>query len=204
MDIPIFAGQGTSAANSLHTIKDCLCSTTSKFLLSRCYEAFTAELQSLSVQDLALLDINIDDFKTEQDLLHFHNRYATNAVLSGSSLLLIQVLRYLSFLEASNASFQCTLEANTTVLGFSSGILPACVVASSTSPMSYISNALEAYRLALWIGIRIQSYRTQTLTLASLKRDSSLPWSLVVLGLTPETLEKTLTTFNKASKMFHL
>lgn len=209
--LPIFTGQGTSAATSPLTRQTALSdasSSSGSLLLSACYDAFHNELSCLPASDFSALEIDRADFSLPKDLISTHKqRYQQNAVISGSTLFLIQALRYLAFVEATRASlnsvtpFSDVLKGNTQyrlgVLGFSSGVLPACVVATSFSTLGYITRTVEAYRLAIWIGIRSHLYRVQVLITASLDLNTDLPWSLVFTGITKLEAEEALACYNK-------
>ncbi|KAG6866326.1 Type I Iterative PKS [Blastosporella zonata] len=211
LHLPIFAGQGTSAATSSQTRQTALSdasSSSGSLLLSACYDAFHQELSCLSVDDFSALRIDIADFSTPSDLLSSpRGLYLHNPVVSGSTLFLIQTLRYLAFVEATCIStssltpfsdvLKANVEHNLGVLGFSSGILPACVVATSFSTFGYITKAVEAYRLALWIGIRSHLYRVETLKAASLDLYTDLPWSLVFIGIGRDEAEEAIAAFSK-------
>jgi hypothetical protein len=95
----------------------------------------------------------------------------------------------------SPSRFTGVLKANAShnlgVLGFSSGVLSACVVAASQSTLAYISNAIEAFRLSFWIGVRTLGYQRNAL------RDGGigLPWSVVLLGVDREEAEDAVEVF---------
>ncbi|KAG6896291.1 Type I Iterative PKS [Termitomyces sp. T32_za158] len=211
--LPIFTGQGTSAANSPKTRQTAISdasSSSGSLLLSECYKAFHHELSSLPASDFSALEIDRADFSLPNDLISTPKQcYQQNAVVSGSALFLIQTLRYLAFVEAtcvprnSVTPFNDVLKGNIQyglgVLGFSSGILPACVVATSFSTLSYITRAVEAYRLAIWVGIRSHLYRVQVLIAASLDLKTDLPWSLVLTGIAIFEAEEALATYNKGT-----
>ena len=136
-------------------------------------------------------------------------RYLYNPVITGPALFLVQALRYLAFTEGRGSTkrhepFSNILRSNKKhgvgILGFSSGILPACVVGSSNSVIEFISRAVEAFRLTLWIGIRSQLYRKKTLSLSTPSVQPSLPWSLVFFGLNRQAAEAALEKFNKVIK----
>ncbi|EEB96547.1 hypothetical protein MPER_04305 [Moniliophthora perniciosa FA553] len=81
------------------------------------------------------------------------------------------------------------------VLGFSSGILPACLIATSASISTYLSRAVELYRLALWIGIRAQIYRADAESRIPVYDPRLSSWSVVFLGLTPTLAQEALDVF---------
>jgi hypothetical protein len=179
-------------------------------LLSAYHETFHAELSTLSASDLHNIDVDATDFIQKESLLELpKERYANNPIISGPSLFIIQTLRYLAFIEATGSStnsltpfsdlLKPNLEHGLGILGFSSGILPACVVGTSFSTVSYFSRAVEAYRLSVWIGMRTQLYRRASLDAAFIDRDTSLPWSLVLLGTSKTKVEESIINFNKVA-----
>ncbi|KAL0945469.1 hypothetical protein HGRIS_000958 [Hohenbuehelia grisea] len=202
----IFSAEGTAAANSTQTREQALrdaASPAGALLLSSCFETFHNELSALTPEELVKADIDVADFRTKESLLAVPNdRYLNNSLITGTTLFLIQSLRYLAFAEASGIAhgsltpFSDVLKQNLAhglgVLGFSSGILPACVVGSALSTITYIARALEAYRLAFWIGVRTQIYRSEHVA-----SDPSLPWSLVFLGMSKEATEEAIAEFSK-------
>ena len=213
LHIPVFPGQGTPALFSPQTRTQALLDASSpaaSTLLSAYHQTFLAELSAVSASDLQNIDVDTTDFIQKESLLELpRERYANNPIISGTSLFIIQTLRYLAFIEATASStnsltpfsdlLKPNLEHGLGILGFSSGILPACVVASSFSTISYISRAVEAYRLAIWIGVRTQLYRRATLDAAFIDRHTALPWSLVFLGMSKTKAEESIANFNKVS-----
>ncbi|KIL57002.1 hypothetical protein M378DRAFT_133566 [Amanita muscaria Koide BX008] len=213
LNVLVFAGQGTTAINSPDTrqqaLRDAehpLCAV----LLSSCYKAFISELSSLPPTDYDDIDLKLADFPSLYSLLELTgDKYLYNPIITGPTLFLVQALRYLAHIEGLEAEpetvapfsdiLTCNRKYAVGLLGFSSGILPACVIASSTTPLDYVSRAIEAYRLTLWIGIRTQLYRKKALFLHSHITEPSLPWSLVFFGLTREAAEDALASFNKGS-----
>lgn len=211
LHILVFPGQGTTAAYSAQTRQKALADASSpsgSTLLSAFHQTFHAELSALLPSDIPNIDVDTSDFLKKESLLELpKKRYVNNPIISGPSLFIIQTLRYLAFIEATGSStnsltpfsdlLKPNLEHGLGILGFSSGILPACVAGTSFSTISYISRAVEAYRLAIWIGIRTQLYRRSTLNAAFIDRDTTLPWSLVYLGMSKTTAEEFITNFNK-------
>ncbi|KAF4596739.1 Type I Iterative Polyketide synthase (PKS) [Pleurotus pulmonarius] len=206
LDVPVFAGQGTTAANSPQTRQQALkdaASPAGSLLLSSCFETFHNELSTLTTEELASVDITLSEFANKNALLEVpSDKYSNNSLITGPTLFLIQSLRYLAFVEASGLEndsltpfsdvLKGNLEHGLGVFGFSSGILPAVVVGSALSTITYISRAVEAYRLALWIGVRTQIYRAKHAA-----SDPSSPWSLVFLGISKEATEEAIINFAK-------
>ncbi|KAJ3928286.1 MAG: polyketide synthase [Lentinula lateritia] len=202
--VPIFAGQGSTPSthssyinSTIRRSQHGLCAT----LLTICHEAFIDELSSLSAQELTQAGVDPNDFRSPETLLTmWMSRFPHNALISSSALVLMQLLQYLSFVEqfgAENGSlrpFADLLIGHSTssvgILGFSSGIVSACVVASSNSAKSYLSFALEAYRLALWIGIRCQLY-----CFGTSDADTVLPWSVVFIRISTEEAQEAISDF---------
>ncbi|TFK62374.1 polyketide synthase [Pluteus cervinus] len=216
LNIPVFAGHGTSATQSADTFQQALqdASTTSgSMLLSACLEAFHKELQSLSPSEITHLNIDLSHFRERDSLLRvptsptLSSTYLHNPIISASSLFLIQTLRYLAFVETegaktrSSSAFSDVLQSHFShgmgILGFSSGILPACVVSTSLSAIAFVSHAVEVYRFAIWLGIRTHQYRLRELAKSSLPSDSPSPWSLVFSGMSEDEATRAITSFAK-------
>lgn len=212
LNVPIFAGQGTAAANNPQTRQQAIrdaSSPSGSLLLSACHEAFHTELSSLYPTEFDLLGINLNDFESRDIVLLVPSpQYLHNPVISGPTLFLIQALRYIAFIETSGSTQQSltpfsdalkrNMDAGVGVLGFSSGILPACVVSTSLNALSFISRAVEAYRLSIWIGVRSQIYRQAVLN--HIPSYSYHPWSLVFLGTDRKVLEASLESFREVKR----
>jgi hypothetical protein len=111
---------------------------------------------------------------------------------------MFQSLRYLGYVESLNNSpsrFTDALKAhasrNLGVLGFSLGILVACVVATSQNTLVCISIFVEAFRLAFWIGVRTQYYRKNVLG----DGKECLPWSVVLSGTNRKEADTAIEAF---------
>jgi len=184
LDLPVFAGQGTDSVDSSRIDLNLPSNT---LLLSSCFDAFHTELSQLSLAECKDSGIDPADFKSPGDILSpLPEHYNRNPIISGIQLFLLRSTRYLAYIESSNNSqnrFTDVLKGNVAnnlgILGFSSGILPACVVAASRSTLAYISNSVEAYRLAFWIGVRTLGYRRSVL----MDGEDDLPWSVVLVGM---------------------
>jgi hypothetical protein len=227
MDIPLFAGQGsgtrTLSAARTQALQDAR-SSAGATLLAACYESFHVELASLSPHELSATGIDLRDFTSPDSLLGNAEtdlkNYQHNPILSGTSLFLAQSLRYLAFVQQGLVSqsgvaatpslspFTAALARTHAFLGFSSGILPACIAVSSSNLVSYISNAVEGFRLALWISVRAQEYRVEALAAARLEPDiqdenswNAAPWSLVLLGASKGEGDALLGRFHAVSNV---
>lgn len=206
--IPIFTGQGNPAVNTIQTQQQAIRASESpsgSLLLSSCHHIFLEELSSLSTEEAAHVKLSASDFSTPNSLLTVPSpQHSNNAVISGTRLFLIQSLLYLYFESASDSSaslshsFGASLHSNSEfragILGFSSGILPATVVATSSSTIDYIYRSVQAFRLAFWIGVRAHIYRSSTLT-NSIQR--ALPWSLSFSGLNKDHVQNAIDDFGR-------
>ncbi|PBK66294.1 ketoacyl-synt-domain-containing protein [Armillaria solidipes] len=205
--VPVFAGHGTTAINSTSLREGATADASSPsgaLLLDACHYAFNVELSTLSPSEALAVGIDPDHFKDPKSLLLLpsHEPYLTNSVVTAATLFLVQTLRYLASVQASSStSFASTLQTNSEhglgIVGFSSGILPACVVGSSETTLEFISNAVETFRLAFWIGVRLQIHKAAVQT-PELLGESPLPWSLAFLGMSHAAAESAIQSFLKS------
>ncbi|ESK95806.1 polyketide synthase [Moniliophthora roreri MCA 2997] len=211
LNTPFFAGLGNAAINKAATrelAKRDACSPSGSFLLSACHHAFVSELSTLPVDTLNDLAIDLRQFQTAESLIAIPQSHTHYTVFSSSTLFLTQALRYLSYVESvtnvdtSRLPFDHPLgnNGNLGVLGFSAGILTACLVATSSTVTNYTSRAVEIYRLVLWMGIRCQLYRNGELKRIGHPRYNTASWSTVFLGLTRASAEDALVAFNTSCR----
>ena len=193
--VPVFSGFGTTAAIEGACLEQSLSDSltpSGSLLLQSCYHAFLKELASLPSKDLCLLGVSLDDFPSQTSLLT-HEGNTNHILLSHSFLFLFQALRWLSVNDYSRDAFVPPLDATIGCLSFSLGVLLAPVVASSTTLLDYLCSAVEAYKIALWIGIRVHLYHYRNPACITL-RDSS--WSIVCAGISPLAAQKLIADFN--------
>jgi len=189
--VPIFSGLGTPTAISEAWLRQSLSDSDSplgSLLLQSCYRAFVKELASLSSNDLCLLGISLDDFPTPTSLLT-HERNTDHILLSHSFLFLSQALRWLSQQDAFVQPFDVTVGC----LAFSLGLLIAPVIASSTTLLDYLSSAVEAYKVTLWIGVRMHLYHYSNPSCVTLHGS---PWSIVCTGISSPAAQQLITDFH--------
>lgn len=192
--VPLFSGQGSHTTALALARRQALRDVRfppGHLLLTSCHEAFHAEVSKLSDRELTESCISLTDFQEALSLLSFSSFYEHNPIISGISLFLVQALRYLAYFPGSTTQdngltcaeiLRSKANHHLGVIGFSSGIITACVVAASSSVLTFISNAVEAFRLALWIGLRSMQERTKELQSALVFPDTGLPWSVVCVG----------------------
>lgn len=213
LNIPIFAGQGTQSSKSATTRQQALNDASSvlgSLLLKTCYEAFLQEISSLEPSVLAGIKLDPTDFPNPESLISLPTeRYDDNSVISGTTLFLIQSLRYLAYVESTATTtgsltpftdiLKTNIEHKVGIAGFSSGVLTACLVASSQSALIYLTHAVEVYRLAFWIGVRSQQYRVSALELSNIPlKWHSEPWSQVVMGLDRAALSDYISKYHES------
>lgn len=218
--IILFGGQGTSSSNSAEIrerASDDASTPTGSILLSECHRAFLDELSYLDQTIAEDIGLNALDFPTAHSLLTLlpDDRYLSNSIISGTTLFLLQSLRYLAFIESSSSSsskgspsFINLLTQGSTygvgVLGFSSGILPATVGATSSNTLQYLNNAVQAFRVAFWIGVHTELFKSTQSFYAHDDVTSPLPWSVVFLGLGKDEAEQAISRFSNSVSVLQL
>ena len=200
--LPVFAGQGTTRTSLRHAADQAIRdadSPTGSLLLSSCLDVFLSELAALSPEELDQSGISPSDFGDPRHLLTPDPKYVKNHIISGNFLFLAQILRYQSYVQTTSRSFFDLLKANVDhaagVLGLSSGIFPACVVAASRNPLSYITISVEVFRLVFWISLRVLQFTRKLLKEKPV--DTTLPWSVACLGLTKADVEHHIARFEQ-------
>jgi hypothetical protein len=207
LNIPVFSGQGSTSVNSRRVLDQALISSSSPagaVLLSSCFEAFHSELSSLPDMELEMTSVSLIDFNQPLALLIAPpKKYFRNSVVSGLRLILLQALIYLEWATRTIGSaqdmFATLLEQNrrhsTGIVGFSSGIISACVVGTSATLLDFLSNAVSAFRVALWIGVRTQCYRRRALIASGLHLDDDRSWGLILVGMDCHAAEEAISQF---------
>ncbi|KDQ12500.1 hypothetical protein BOTBODRAFT_34463 [Botryobasidium botryosum FD-172 SS1] len=189
-DFFVFDGQGTPASSAAQTTQIALndaASPLGNVLLTACHEALLKELSSLTEEELGQAGVSATDFQKPTDLIEHTPERRENPVIANIALCIIQFLRYLSNRDSAP-------QTHLGVVGFSSGMLPAAAVASSSSISTFLFNAIETFRLAFWIGIRSQLWRLAALA-DSPKETISSPWSLVIFGVGRESVQAAIDSF---------
>ncbi|KAF8836384.1 putative polyketide synthase [Paxillus ammoniavirescens] len=201
--VPVFSGQGSGRASLGHASGQAIHDATSplgSLLLSSCLDAFLVELCVLSPEELDQSGICPSDFRDPLSLLSPQPKYSTNQIISGTFLFLAQVLRYQSYVRStcsrlSPNSLKTNVDHGVGILGLSSGIFPACVVAASENPLAYITTAVEVFRVVFWIGFRVLQFTRKFLRDNPV--DCILPWSVACLGLTNTDVREHIVRFEQ-------
>lgn len=195
--IPVFSGQGSLSIFSPKAravaAKDSS-SPTGSIFLDAVHHAFSEELSSLTAEERSKSGVNLSDFPTPKSLLEPREKYQTNAIVQGTTLCLFQLLRYLSYVEnTTDLIFENLPSKFLEVSGFCSGSLPAAVVASSRTIVNFLSNSVETFKLALWIGYRCELFRIAE---SVPEEKELLSWGLVIFGWTREVALDRIEAFN--------
>lgn len=202
--LPIFGGQLSDSKDVSNRHLQHASSPAGAVLLDACFAAFHTELLSLGPDLVQQVGICASDFKRKVSLLRpIHDDYLCNPIVSNTTLLLMQALKYLHSVECfqpspeSNEQFTKVLQVNSNykvgVLGFSLGMLTATTVAASRSNIDFINRAAEAYRLAFWIGLRSLLYRSK---IHSFSTYDVRPWAVDICFDNAE-VQKAVLAFNK-------
>ncbi|KAK7035442.1 polyketide beta-ketoacyl-synthase [Paramarasmius palmivorus] len=207
VSVPVFAGHGTTAMAASSTREQAVVDAShpsGALLLSSFHRTFLREralLSSAEQEQLAL-----PEFSTPQEFLSIISEQPLgNSLQSNLSLFLVQALRYLAHVEAGATTDTLSpfteflannLDHNVGVAGFSSGILPACVVACSQDSLSFIKHAVEVFRFAFWLGLRCQQYQLNaTSEFTDSQKGTRQFWSRVVMGQTESDIRAAIDVF---------
>lgn len=197
--VVLFGGQGSSTVFSPSTLSaakdDVHTSPAGLVLLSLCHAALIEEYQSLDQSTKDRLRIDISKFRGPEDLLVPDPSLQTHGLIQLVVITLLQLLRYVKETERCGQGFNTYSEEIIETTGFCSGILSASVVASSPTLNQYTAFAVEAFRLAFWIGCRT-FLKSQEIDPTHRQKAS---WSLVVMGSTLTTIQEELRDYHTKS-----
>jgi malonyl CoA-acyl carrier protein transacylase len=194
--IVLFGGQGSRSIFSSTTAKaaqhDAESTIAGSIVLSKCHAAFLQEISSLDVESRRILDIDPTSFNSPGHLLEPEERYHTHPVLQATTIFLCHVLRYLTDVSQQHDAFEQCFDKLETAAGFSSGIIPAAIVARSPTIDEFVTCAVEGFRLAFWV-----AYHSFRWTLINASDDGEnisqeATMSLATRGLSREQVEQVL------------
>ncbi|GFF54876.1 conidial yellow pigment biosynthesis polyketide synthase [Aspergillus udagawae] len=191
--VAFFGGQGSRAVFSQEAsttaIRHVRRSRTAGKLLASCYNAFLQELSNVREQEHGQSVLpELAELTSSELLLSPPTTQQSNPIIQGVSLLVQQLLSYLNHAETCAASPEprLSLQEITSnydeVVGFCSGVIPALVVATSTSIEDFIQGSDNAVRLAFWIGYRVASFCEDRAG----PQWRARPWSIALSGLKEE------------------
>lgn len=158
-----------------------------------CHAAFVADFSALTIQEQHDTGLSLDDVPRPESLLELPQRFPHNALVANVHLYLIQLLRHIACTDPG-ASLSISTEAG--ILGFSTGMIAATVIACADTIPVFISHATEAFRLAFWLGLRAQQYAASALPEINLPDAASASWTLVTFGSTRDEVQQAVNRFN--------
>lgn len=183
----LFGGQGSLTIFSPHTaaaVEEDARSTSAALLLSRCHATFLEEIASLDIESRKLLGVDTAHFTSPRELLVPNAQYHTHPILQATTVFFCQTLHYLAQTQQLHGTFEESFREITETAGFSSGLLPAAVVARSSTSDDFVVSATAAFRLAFWTACRSYLWTLQLekddSNLAEADSDATL--SLVIRG----------------------
>ena len=193
----VLDGQGLPAAISPQALQVALDDSKTPLgsaILLACYEAFTQEYNCLSSTERTACGIDLRHISTMEALLTLPKVYPSNAIVANTHLYLTQLLRFVATSLPGSFDSSNIPEEDAGILGFSTGMFAAVVIASGTSIANFIANAVEVYRSAFWLGLRAELYATATLGKSDIAPSSS--WSLVTFGSSRKDIQAAVDRYN--------
>lgn len=194
----LFGGQGSPTIflpNAAATAEeDAQSVSVGSILLLRCHAAFLEEIASLDAPSQHLLAIDPSLFSSPRELLKPVAQYHTHPVLQATTIYLCQLLHYLAETQRVGEAYEHSFDRLQETAGFSSGLLPAAVVARSRSLDDFVTSGIEGFRLAFWIACRsfFWTLKTNVRDHVGEDVDSEATLSLVTRGLSRVQVEERL------------
>jgi hypothetical protein len=203
----IFGGQGSPSVFSSNTAataeNDARSASVGSILLSRCHAAFLQELVSLDDRTKRYLAIDPTLFPEPHDLLSPATKFHSHPVLQATTIYICQLLHYLAEIQDVGHLFEDSFDLLHETAGFSSGLLPATVVARSRTLDEFLAAGVEVFRLAFWIAcrstlLRINHNISEPLDVA----ESGATASLVIRSVSHMQIESRLSTHYSTQKAY--
>ncbi|KAI5919289.1 hypothetical protein F4810DRAFT_511777 [Camillea tinctor] len=195
-DILLFAAQGSNAhyANRLADyLQDKPLETrrTLEDFLQRCFHSFHEEIDSLTGDEEGVLGPDVREiFDKPESLVTPPSNYQSNAVLESITFYVHQIFDFVIFLSRNPDNYVSQTS------GVCSGMIAAAVAASfpESAPAEFINYAVDGFRLAFWIGVRVSIFCHEV----SGGR-SHEPWAVTIRGCSAKELQEKVDTFNASS-----
>ena len=197
----IFGGQGSPSIFSPDTVSavqdDVRSVAACSIFLSKCHAAFLEEIASLKTQTQHLLTIDVALFGSPSDLLQPKAQYHTHPVLQATTIYLCQLLHYMAHIHRENRTYEQAFDILKETNGFSSGLIPAAVVARSRSSDDFMKNGVEGFRLAFLVAYHSFLWTLETDSAMPLQEEegSEATMSLVTRGLSQDQVEEKLSKY---------
>ncbi|KAI0343639.1 ketoacyl-synt-domain-containing protein [Trametopsis cervina] len=183
----VLDGQGIQSSASLQTISTAIEDAQAPLansVLHACHQSLLRDFNSLSSQERVESGLTLADISTPLSLLELPLRAPTNAIAANIQLYLVQLLRFLASLPSDHWQTAQDTAHESDILGFSSGLLAATVIACARDIPSCITHAVSAFRVGFWLGLRAQQHASKALVGNVTPGASEATWCLVVFGAT--------------------
>ncbi|KAK6081150.1 polyketide synthase [Seiridium cupressi] len=198
--VVLFGGQGSSSIFSPTVAsiaeQDARSVSAGNILLSKCHAAFLEEIESLDAKSKHLLALDPCVFSSPTNLLKPAVKFHTHPVLQATTIYLCQLLRYVAESLRQDEAYEHSFDTLQATAGFSSGILPAAVIARSHSLDDFVASGVQGFRLAFWIACRSLVWTLETSedcgNEGGVHGDSAATLSLVTRGLSRAQIEQRL------------
>ena len=195
--VVLFGGQGSSnvfsATTSHRAVDDARQSSAGALFISRCHAAFLEDCLSIDVKLRNSINLNLADFHDPKDLLTPQQSLHANPIIQATTLCLYQLLHYLAEIDPLDLNLTALTSQVLETTGICSGLLSAAVVATSDDIMTFISHGVAAFRLAFWTAFRSARHSSAVEGVP----ETPTQWSLVVMGLSCDELEKKMELFQR-------
>ncbi|KND89106.1 putative sterigmatocystin biosynthesis polyketide synthase [Tolypocladium ophioglossoides CBS 100239] len=196
-DILVFAGQGSdshfSDRENLVKLRHRLDGAREHFnaFLRGCRDAFHEAFESLHAEEKAVFEQDTaEHFRDPENLILPGPRFQSHPVFETTTLYVRQILELILYLQRHDKTSE-PLE----VTGVCTGILPAIIAAASPSYLSkpFINNAVDGFRVAFWIGLRVSIWCRTALA----DRWTCQPCLVTVFRLSPHVIAGFLESHNE-------
>ena len=193
--IVLFGGQGSQTLFSdtaFAAIKHIAStSAAAAIFVSRCHAAFLEEYLSLTPPEQQLLGVDLNTLHDQSAFLAPGKDQQCNGLIQSTTICLYQILLYIAEAEQSPVKVGGLTGQIRETTGLCSGLIPAAVIASSSTLVDVLNYGVEAFRVAFWTAYRV--------VLEGQKQAGDLDkqdtWSLAVLGLSLFQVEEQLKEF---------
>ncbi|KAK3315849.1 hypothetical protein B0H66DRAFT_559875 [Apodospora peruviana] len=200
--VVLFGGQGSasifSPSAAAITEQDARSVSAGSVLLSKCHVAFLEELASLDAESRRLIEIDSTLFSSPTQLLKPAQQYHTHPVLQATTIYLCQLLHFLA--ESGKDEPSVSLEKIRETAGFSSGLIPATVVARSRTADDLVACGVQGFRLAWWIACRTHLWTLKQTNAGNgdAQVEPQATFSLVIRGFSQDQVEERLSEYHAA------
>ena len=166
-------------------------SAVAAIFVSRCHAAFLEEYLSLTPQEQELIGVDLDTLHDQSAFLAPGKDHRCNGLIQATTICLYQILLYISEAEQQAVELGDLTEHILETTGLCSGLIPAAVIASSSTLVDVVNYGVEAIRVAFWTAYRVVLEGQKQAGVL----DNHDAWSLAVLGLSLSQVKEELERF---------